>query len=293
VSEAVVQARLGVGVKIAGFYDAVSGTVSYVVKDLASDACAIIDSVLDIDVQSGRVSSALADRIIEYVRADGGRVECILETHAHADHVSAASYLKSSLGGRIGIGERIKEVQLDFARIFDLPAGFLTDGSQFDDLFTDGEEFAIGSATVRVIATPGHTPADVAYQIGAAVFVGDTIFMPDVGTARCDFPGGSARELYHSVRRLLSLPDDTVLYLCHDYPPSSRAIRWSTTVQEQRRSNIHIRDEISEEAFVHMRQRRDAVLQQPRLFVPSMRINLAIDAAPRVDALDPVTLSIG
>lgn len=260
---------------IQAFFDPVTATVTYVVHEsVAGGACAIIDSVLDYDPKSGRTSTASADRVAAYVREHGLRTDWLLETHAHADHLSAAPYLQRQLGGVIAIGQSIRTVQGVFKKIFNLEPQFQLDGSQFGRLFADGETFQIGALTASAMHVPGHTPADMAYRIGDAVFVGDTLFMPDVGTARCDFPGGDAHQLYRSIRQLLSLPDDTRLYMCHDYPPAGREAAWQTTVAEQRRANIHVRDGIGEDDFVDMRTQRDATLSMPTLILPAIQVNI-------------------
>lgn len=264
-------------------FDPVTATVSYVVHD--GQRAALIDSVLDYDPKSGRTSTASADALIAYVRAQGLTVDWILETHAHADHLSAAPYLKKHLGGRIAIGEHIQTVQGVFKKIFNLEPEFQLDGSQFDHLFRDGESFQIGALTARTMHVPGHTPADMAYVVNDKhVFVGDTLFMPDVGSARCDFPGGNAHTLYQSVQKLLSLPDDTELLMCHDYPPSSRAPQWRTTVAAQKAGNIHLHDGISEDQFVQMRSTRDATLAMPTLILPSIQINIRAGELPPPEA---------
>jgi glyoxylase-like metal-dependent hydrolase (beta-lactamase superfamily II) len=263
-----------------GIFDKNTWTITYVVHAGPGSACAIVDPVLDYDPKSGRTRTASADQVIDYVRANGLRVEWILETHAHADHLTAAPYLRSTLGGRTGIGEHIRTVQKVFKGIFNLEPGFRDDGSQFDHLFRDGEAFRIGELTARVLHVPGHTPADVAYQVGDAVFVGDTLFMPDVGTARCDFPGGDARTLHASVRRILELPPATRLFMCHDYPPDGRPVRFETTVAEQREKNIHIRDGIGEQQFVDMRTARDARLDMPVLILPAVQVNIRAGELP-------------
>jgi glyoxylase-like metal-dependent hydrolase (beta-lactamase superfamily II) len=260
--------------RIEAFFDDATSTVSYVVFEQAGSACAIIDSVLDYDFKSGHTKTAAADRIVEFVKTNRLRVEWILETHAHADHLSAAPYLKKQLGGKIAIGNHITQVQGVFKKIFNLEPGFQLDGSQFDYLFDEDELFAIGNLQAQALYVPGHTPADMAYKIGSNVFVGDTLFMPDVGTARCDFPGGNAHTLYQSTRKLLSLPGDTHLYMCHDYPPTERAPRWQTTVAEERAKNIHVHDGIDEQAFVAMRTARDKTLEMPTLILPSIQINI-------------------
>jgi glyoxylase-like metal-dependent hydrolase (beta-lactamase superfamily II) len=263
-----------------GLFDKATWTVTYVVHNGPGTACAIVDPVLDYDPKSGRTKTTSADQVIEYVQANDLKVEWILETHAHADHVTAAPYLKQKLGGRTAVGEHITTVQKVFKGIFNLEPGFRQDGAQFDRLLKDGEEFRFGELTGRVLHVPGHTPADVAYQVGDAVFVGDTMFMPDVGTARCDFPGGNAKTLYASVRRILSLPAETRLFMCHDYPPGERAIRFETTVAEQREKNIHVHDGITEEQFVQMRTQRDATLEMPVLILPAVQINIRAGELP-------------
>jgi glyoxylase-like metal-dependent hydrolase (beta-lactamase superfamily II) len=240
--------------------------------------------VLDYDPKSGRTGTASADRVIDYVRHHQLQVQWILETHAHADHLSAAPYLKQKLGGQIAIGNQITRVQKVFKDIFNLEPQFKMDGSQFDRLLADGEAFSVGPLTGQVIAVPGHTPACVAYQFGDAVFVGDTLFMPDVGTARCDFPGGDANTLYASVRKLLSLPPQTRLFMCHDYPPKDRPIAFKTTVAEQRAKNIHVHEGISQEQFVRMRTQRDATLEMPVLILPAVQINIRAGAMPPKEA---------
>ncbi|MGV2861693.1 MBL fold metallo-hydrolase [Achromobacter sp. AGC39] len=257
---------------IQAFFDSVTATVTYVVHD--GSACAIIDSVLDYDPKSGRSSTASADRVVQYVREQGLQTQWLLETHAHADHLSAAPYLQRQLGGVIAIGQSIRTVQGVFKQVFNLEPEFQLDGSQFGRLFADGETFSIGQLTATAIHVPGHTPADMAYLIGDAAFVGDTMFMPDVGTARCDFPGGDAHELYRSIQRLLALPGGTRLFMCHDYPPAGRQAHWQTSVAEQRASNIHVRDGISEDEFVAMRTRRDATLGMPTLILPAIQVNI-------------------
>jgi glyoxylase-like metal-dependent hydrolase (beta-lactamase superfamily II) len=261
-------------------YDPQTGTVSYIVYDRPGGRAAIVDPVLGYDAASGRTDTVLADRLAARVGQLGLTADWILETHAHADHLSAAHHLRQRLGARVAIGANIVRVQGLFKRVFSLEAGFAEDGSQFDRLFADGEIFRVGLLEGQVLAVPGHTPADVAYRIGDAVFVGDTLFMPDVGTARCDFPGGDAHLLYASIRRLLALPPATRLYLCHDYPPAGRGPAWECTVEEQRRRNIHVRDGIGEEQFVAMRTARDAGLGLPTLILPSVQVNIRAGALP-------------
>jgi glyoxylase-like metal-dependent hydrolase (beta-lactamase superfamily II) len=244
------------------------------VTDPATSACAVIDSVLDFDCAAGRIGTRNADAIIAFVRARVLRVEWLIETHLHADHLSAAPYLQSALGGRLGIGERITAAQEAFGRIFNEGSEFQRDGSQFDRLFTDGEAYTVGSLAAVALHTPGHTPACMTHVIGDAAFVGDTLFMPDGGTARTDFPGGDPAQLYRSIQRVLSLPPDTRLFMCHDYGPGGRAIQWETTVAEQRQHNIHVRDGIGEDAFVAMRRARDSTLGMPRLIIPAIQVNM-------------------
>jgi len=266
------------------FFDSATWTWTYVVHAGAGTACAIVDPVLDYDAKSGRTRTHSAQQVVDFVRAQGLTVQWILETHAHADHLSAAIWLRDQLGGRIGIGGRIPAVQGVFKEIFHLEPEFATDGSQFDHLFADDEAFAIGDLQARVLSVPGHTPACVAYQVGDAVFVGDTLFPPDVGTARCDFPGGSAQTLYRSVRKLLALPGETRLFVCHDYPPTDRAPRCETRVAEQRAHNIHIHEGITEDAFVAMRTQRDAGLQMPTLILPAIQVNIRAGHMPPPEA---------
>jgi glyoxylase-like metal-dependent hydrolase (beta-lactamase superfamily II) len=262
------------------FFDPLTGTVTYVVADSGTGQAAIIDPVLGYDFKSGHTSTELADQVLAHVAWQGLHVEWILETHAHADHLSAAHYLKTRTGGKIAIGEHIRAVQSTFKKIFNLESLFAPDGSQFDHLFKDGETFAIGDVKMTALHVPGHTPADMAYLAGDAVFVGDTLFMPDVGTARADFPGGDARQLYRSIRKLLLLPAQTRIFVCHDYPPGERAPQWETTVDEQRKANIHVRDGISEDAFVAMRAARDATLEVPTLMLPSIQVNIRAGGLP-------------
>jgi glyoxylase-like metal-dependent hydrolase (beta-lactamase superfamily II) len=268
---------------VQSFFDAKTWTVSYVVSDVAPGAAAVIDPVLDFDMKSGRTSTTSADQVLAYLREKQLKVEWILETHAHADHLSAARYLQGQVGGRIAIGEHIREVQAVFKKLYNLERNFLPDGSQFDHLFQDGEVFRIGEVEATAMLVPGHTPADMAYVIDGAVFVGDTLFMPDVGTARADFPGGDAHALYRSIRRILALPPQTRVYVCHDYPPAGREPKWETTVAEQRAKNIHVRDGIPEDEFVAMRQARDATLEVPTLILPSIQVNVRAGALPPAD----------
>ncbi len=270
--------------QVQAFFDPATWTVTYVVFDHPGGHCAIVDPVLDYDPKAGRTRTTSAGKVVDFVRAQQLTVQWILETHAHADHLTAAHHLRDVLGGQIAIGAAITQVQKVFKGIFHLEPGFQADGRQFNHLFSDGEAFSIGSLQARALAVPGHTPACMAYQIGDAAFVGDTLFMPDVGTARCDFPGGNAHTLYQSIRRLLALPPATRLFMCHDYPPAGREPAWQTTVAEQRAGNIHVHDGVSEDEFVAMRKRRDATLEMPVLILPSVQVNIrAGDLPPKDD----------
>lgn len=268
---------------VQAFFDPTTWTVSYVVYEAPGTSCAVIDPVLDYDPKSGRTSTLSADRIVAFVRENNLKVEWILETHAHADHLSAAPYLRKQLGGKIAIGENIRTVQGVFKQVFNLEPEFRLDGSQFDHLFEEDETFRIGNLTGKALAVPGHTPADMAYLIGDAVFVGDTLFMPDIGTARCDFPGGDAHMLYRSIHKLLALPADTRLFMCHDYPPQGRDARWESTVGAQRANNIHVHDGIDENTFVAMRTARDKTLSMPILILPSIQVNIRAGEMPPPD----------
>ena len=265
---------------VKSFFDPATCTISHVVHEAGGGACAIVDAVLDYDAKSGRTRTTSADKLAAFVQENKLQVAWIMETHAHADHLSAAHYLRGRLGGKIAIGAAITQVQTTFKRIFNLEPGFQADGRQFDRLLQDGETLAIGALQVRALSVPGHTPACMAYLIGDAVFVGDTLFMPDVGTARCDFPGGDASALYRSVRRLLSLPPETRLFMCHDYPPEGRSPVWESTVAEQRAKNIHVHDGVSEGEFVKMRTARDATLDMPTLILPSVQVNIRAGEMP-------------
>ncbi|CAM3668778.1 MBL fold metallo-hydrolase [Roseateles saccharophilus] len=268
--------------QVEGFFDPATWTVSYLVLDRSTLQCAIIDSVLDYDPKSGRTTTAGADRLIARVRELGARVQWILETHVHADHLSAAPHLRQALGGKLGIGQHITTVQKVFGTLFNAGPDFARDGRQFDHLFQDDEAFAIGGLQARTLHTPGHTPACMTYVVTAgegadadmAAFVGDTLFMPDYGTARCDFPGGDARTLYRSINKVLSLPLQTRLYMCHDYQPGGRELQFVSTVADERAHNVHVRDGISEDAFVAMRNVRDATLGMPTLILPSVQVNM-------------------
>ena len=265
------------------FYDPKTWTVTYVVSDPATQRAAVIDPVLDYDFKSGHTSTASADQVLAYLAERALGVDWILETHAHADHLSGARYLQQRVGGRIAIGENIRAVQATFKKLYNLERSFLPDGSQFDHLFKDGETFRIGEVEATAMRVPGHTPADMAYLIDGAAFVGDTLFMPDVGSARADFPGGDPHQLYRSIHRLLALPPETTVYVCHDYPPATREPRWQTTVAEQRAHNIHVHDGIGEDAFVAMRQARDATLEVPTLILPSIQVNVRAGELPPAD----------
>jgi glyoxylase-like metal-dependent hydrolase (beta-lactamase superfamily II) len=268
---------------VTSFFDEVTCTISHVIA-APDGAAAIVDSVLDYDPRSGRTSTQSADKLIAFLRGRGLTLEWILDTHAHADHLSASGYLKDELGGRIGIGERITEVQATFKKLFNIEDGFAANGQQFDHLFGEDEHFQIGALEARAILTPGHTPACVTYVVGDAAFVGDTIFMPDFGSARTDFPGGDAATLYRSIMRILSLPPETRLFMCHDYPSGGRAAAWETTVAEERAQNKHIHDGVNEAAFVEIRKARDAALILPRLILPSVQVNIRAGRLPPPEA---------
>jgi glyoxylase-like metal-dependent hydrolase (beta-lactamase superfamily II) len=266
--------------RIQHFYDEPTGTLSYVVSDPDNGHAAIIDPVVGYSMVSGRLDTGPSDVIIEYVHKEKLGLEWILETHAHADHLTGAQYIKSKIGGAVAIGEGIRKVQAHFAPVFNLGGGFASDGHQFDRLFSDGDTFSIGGLECKVIATPGHTNDSVSYRIGSAVFVGDSMFMPDFGTARCDFPGGDAELLYDSIQRLLALPGETRLFMCHDYMPGGRELRWECTVDEQRTENIHVNADVDKSGFVAMRRERDATLSLPGLIVPSIQVNIRAGHLP-------------
>jgi glyoxylase-like metal-dependent hydrolase (beta-lactamase superfamily II) len=268
---------------VKAFFDEPTNTVTYVVKDSGSKSCAIIDSVMDIDYAAGRIAYESADQVIKYVTDNGLTLEWLIETHVHADHLSAAPHLQGKLGGKIGIGKNITIVQETFGKVFNEGTEFQRDGSQFDRLFDDGDKYTIGTMTAHVMHTPGHTPACMTHVIGDAAFVGDTLFMPDGGSARADFPGGDARTLFHSIKRVLSLPSETRLFMCHDYGPNGRDIRWETTVAEQRMHNIHAKDGITEDEFVKMREARDKTLGMPKLIIPSLQVNMKAGELPPKD----------
>jgi glyoxylase-like metal-dependent hydrolase (beta-lactamase superfamily II) len=274
--------------QIEGFFDPATWTVSYLVLDTTTKQCALVDSVLDYDPKSGRTSHASADRLIGRVRELGATVQWILETHVHADHLSAAAHLKQQVGGRLGIGSHITAVQKVFGGLFNAGADFACDGRQFDHLFVDDEAFQIGSLQARALHTPGHTPACMTYVVddgsqgpdALSAFVGDTLFMPDYGTARCDFPGGDARTLYRSINKVLSLPPETRLFMCHDYQPGGRAVQYVSTVAAEREANVHVHNGIGEDAFVAMRSARDATLDMPVLILPSVQVNMRAGQLP-------------
>jgi len=267
--------------EVTGFFDQPTNTVSYVVTDPATRKCALVDSVLDYDPASGHTGKHSADQMIQFVRERGLEVEWLLETHVHADHLSAAPYLKQKVGGRLAIGRNITVVQDVFGKIFNAGTEFQRDGSQFDHLFAEGDEFMLGSIPARAMHTPGHTPACMTYVIGDAAFVGDTLFMPDFGTARCDFPGGDARQLYRSIRRIFALPDETRLFMCHDYKaPGRDEYRWETTVGDEKRHNVHVNEGVTEDDFAAMRTARDKTLGMPRLILPSVQVNMRAGQMP-------------
>ncbi len=273
--------------EIQGFFDEATNTISYIVKDPHSDACAIIDSVMDIDYAAGRITYDHADELIRTISENGWRLEWIIETHVHADHLSAAPYIQQKLGGKLGIGENITVIQDTFGKVFNEGTEFQRDGSQFDRLFADGDSYQIGMMTAYVMHTPGHTPACMTHVVGDAAFVGDTLFMPDGGSARADFPGGDARELYRSIKRVLSLPGETRLLICHDYGPNGRDIRWETTVADEREHNIHLAGGTTEEEFVEIRQKRDKTLAMPKLIIPSLQVNMRAGNLPQDDEGNP------
>ena len=269
--------------EVVPFFDQATNTISYIVRDPNSTSCAVIDSVMDFDYASGRISFTHADAMIAHIREQGWTLEWLIETHAHADHLSAAPYIQGKLGGKLGIGENIRAVQETFGKVFNEGTEFQRDGSQFDRLFADGDSYRIGTMVVHVLYTPGHTPACTTHVMGDAAFVGDTLFMPDGGSARADFPGGDATTLYRSIRRVLTLPDETRLFMCHDYGPNGRAIQWETTVAEERAHNVHVRDGVTEAEFVAMRTARDETLDMPRLIIPSLQVNIRGGELPPKD----------
>ena len=265
---------------IKAFHDSSTGTISYVVEDPKTKNCAVIDSVLDFDISSGRTSTKNADEIIEFIKSNKLNLEWIIETHVHADHLSAAPYIQDKIGGKIGIGEAIILVQDTFGKIFNAGTEFERDGSQFDKLFKDNDTYKIGELNAKTMHTPGHTPACMVHIIEDTAFVGDTLFMPDGGTARADFPGGDARTLYRSIKKVLNLPGDTRLFICHDYGPGGREISWETTVSEQRKNNIHVKDGITEDKYVELREARDSTLSMPKLIIPATQVNMRAGDLP-------------
>ncbi len=278
---------------VTSFFDDATNTITYVVRDPNGTACAIVDSVLDFDYSSGRTDTKSADAVVEYVKKEGLSVEWLLESHVHADHLSAAPYLQERVGGKIGIGDRITVVQDTFGKVFNEGTEFQRDGSQFDKLFVEGDTFAIGQLQGKVMHTPGHTPACLTYVIGDAAFVGDTLFMPDFGTARCDFPGGSSETLYNSVQKILTLPDETRIFVGHDYKaPGRDEFAWETTVGEQKAKNIHVGAGKSKEEFVQMRDTRDATLAMPKLIIPSLQVNMRAGQMPPEDEQGDVFLKV-
>ncbi|MDF2982165.1 MAG: fold metallo-hydrolase [Devosia sp.] len=283
---------LSVKPDVAAFFDPATNTISYVVKDPASPACAVFDSVMDFDYASGHISYEHADAIIDYIRRRGLKLEWLIETHVHADHLSAAPYIQSRLGGKLGIGENITIVQDTFGKVFNEGTEFQRDGSQFDELFTDGASYRIGTMTAYVMHTPGHTPACMTHVVGDAAFVGDTLFMPDGGSARADFPGGDARTLYRSIKRVLELPRETRLFMCHDYGPNGREIQWETTVGDEIDHNIHVGKGADEDTFVKMREARDATLAMPKLIIPSLQVNMRAGQLPPKDEAGKTFLKV-
>ena len=278
--------------EVHGFFDPLTNTISYIVRDPQSTHCAIIDSVMDLDYASGNIHFEHADALIHFVEERGWILDWQIETHVHADHLSAAPYIQERLGGKIGIGERVRDVQEIFGKVFNEGTEFERDGSQFDALFCDGDRYEIGTMSGWAMYTPGHTPACMTHIIGDVAFVGDTLFMPDAGTARADFPGGDARALFRSTRRILSLPDEMRLFMCHDYGPDGREIKWESTVAEQRAHNIHVGDGISEDAFVEMREARDRSLDMPRLIMPSIQVNMRAGYFPPAESNGTVYLKV-
>ncbi|MBO6916931.1 MAG: MBL fold metallo-hydrolase [Rhizobiaceae bacterium] len=274
--------------EVKAFFDEATNTISYVVKDPSSASCAIVDSVMDIDYAAGRITYEHADTMIAYIEENSLQLEWIIETHVHADHLSAAPYIQNKLGGKVGIGDKIMVVQETFGKVFNEGTEFQRDGSQFDALFKDGDTYQIGNMKAFTIYTPGHTPACMVHVMGDAAFVGDTLFMPDGGSARADFPGGDAGELYDSIMKVLSLPDETRLFMCHDYGPNGREIMWETTVADEKRDNIHVGNGKTKDEFVKFRTERDAQLAMPKLIIPSLQVNMRAGEIPRDDDGAPV-----
>ena len=287
-----IETRLDKNFKIKGFFDEETSTISYVVYDMTSKKCAVIDSVLDFDFSSGTIDYHNAEKIISFIEKMKLDLEWLIETHVHADHLSASPYIQKKLGGKIGISEKISDIQNIFGKTFNAGTEFQRDGSQFDRLFKDNDEYKIGSIKCKVINTPGHTPACTAHVIGNSIFVGDTLFMPDLGSARADFPGGDARELYRSIQKILSYPDDTLIFVCHDYPPSSRKVEWVTTVGEQKKRNIHVKTSIGEDEFVKVREARDKTLNMPKLIIPSIQVNMRAGNLPPAEDSGDVFIKV-
>ena len=287
-----IETRIGKNFKIKGFFDVETSTISYVVYDATSKKCAVIDSVLDFDFSSGSIDYHNAEKIISYIEKMKLDLEWLIETHVHADHLSASPYIQKKLGGKIGISEKISDIQNIFGKTFNAGTEFQRDGSQFDRLFKDNDEYRIGSIKCKVINTPGHTPACTAHVIGNSIFVGDTLFMPDLGSARADFPGGDARELYRSIQKILSYPDDTLIFVCHDYPPTSRKVEWVTTVGEQKKKNIHVKTSIGEDEFVKVREARDKTLNMPKLIIPSIQVNMRAGNLPPAEDSGDVFIKV-
>ncbi|MEX1669827.1 MBL fold metallo-hydrolase [Zhongshania guokunii] len=283
---------LAVTPTVLAFFDEPTNTFTYVVKDPASNACAVVDSVMEIDYAAGRLGLNGADKVIDYIRSQNLELQWIIETHVHADHLSAAPYIQEKLGGKIGIGAEITTVQKTFGTIFNEGTDFCRDGTQFDHLFKDGDEYMVGEMHCYAMHTPGHTPACMTHVMGDAGFVGDTLFMPDGGSARADFPGGDAKILYQSIQRILSLPDELRLFMCHDYMPNGRDVEYQTTVKQQRDNNIHVHQGVSESDFVAMREKRDATLGMPRLILPSLQINMRAGHLPKADTNEVVYLKV-
>jgi len=287
-----IETRLDKNFKITGFFDEETSTISYVVYDMTSKKCAVIDSVLDFDFSSGTIDYHNAEKIISFIEKMKLDLEWLIETHVHADHLSASPYIQKKLGGKIGISEKISDIQNIFGKTFNAGTEFQRDGSQFDRLFKDNDEYKIGSIKCKVINTPGHTPACTAHVIGNSIFVGDTLFMPDLGSARADFPGGDARELYRSIQKILSYPDDTLIFVCHDYPPTSRKVEWVTTVGEQKKKNIHVKTSIGEDEFVKVREARDKTLNMPKLIIPSIQVNMRAGNLPPAEDSGDVFIKV-
>ena len=287
-----IETRLDKNFKIKGFFDEETSTISYVVYDMTSKKCAVIDSVLDFDFSSGTIDYHNAEKIISFIEKMKLDLEWLIETHVHADHLSASPYIQKKLGGKIGISEKISDIQNIFGKTFNAGTEFQRDGSQFDRLFKDNDEYKIGSIKCKVINTPGHTPACTAHVIGNSIFVGDTLFMPDLGSARADFPGGDARELYRSMQKILSYPEDTFIFVCHDYPPSSRKVEWVTTVGEQKKKNIHVKTSIGEDEFVKVREARDKTLNMPKLIIPSIQVNMRAGNLPPAEDSGDVFIKV-